>query len=302
MASTSDAARREQSVLRVCLAASAGLAALAVCWGLVSGSQVILLDGAYALIGMGLTWLSLVTSRVAASGPTARYPFGRESLTPVVVVVQCLALFGTLAYAAAESVRVILDGGGEVAGGSLLGYGLVTAVLSATAYLYVRAAARGSDLLGAEARGWLSGTVFSAVIAVGGVVVMVLQRTAWSDADRYVDSLLVLVTCALLLPQPVTMLRSAMVEILEGAPTDAVQEPVHRAIAEVRATFDLPEPETSISKVGRKMYVEVVFLDPPGLWEITDEDAVRRALIGRLKELPYELWVNVELTTDPELV
>jgi len=60
-------AERERTVLRLSLVVTTALAALATTWGWLAGSQVILLDGAYAIIGMALTWLSLkgVTGHVA---------------------------------------------------------------------------------------------------------------------------------------------------------------------------------------------------------------------------------------------
>ena len=73
------------------------------------------------------------------------------------------------------------------------------------------------------------------------------------------------------------------------------------AVQAVRIEFDLPEPVVRATKLGERLYVEVDFVVPAGAWDVTGEDRVRRALIDRLKALGYELWANVELTTDPEL-
>ena len=55
------------------------------------------------------------------------------------------------------------------------------------------------------------------------------------------------------------------------------------------------------TKLGERLYVEVDFVVAHGVWDVTGEDRVRRALIDRLTSLGYELWANVELTTDPDL-
>jgi cation diffusion facilitator family transporter len=293
--------RHERRVLHVSMGVTTGLAVLAVVWGLASNSQVILLDGAYAALGAALTWLSLAASRIASSGPTARFPFGREALTPVVVVVQGLALLLTLGYAAVEAVRVLLDGGSDVAAGSLIAYGLIAALAGVGCHWYVRRGARNSDLLAAEAAQWSSAALFSAVIAVGGGVAWVIDRASDSSSDRYVDSALVLLSVVILLPQPLALVRKGMLELLEGAPGASVQDPIRRAVSEVRGEFGLPEPAVAIGKVGRKLYVEVVFL-VDGEWNIATEDMIRRRVGERLRELPYDLWANIELTTDPELV
>ncbi|MGG7100616.1 cation transporter [Rhodococcus sp. 24CO] len=297
-----ESAERERTTLRYSLMVATALAVLAAVWGWMSQSQVILLDGVYALIGMVLTWMSLRVSRIADSGPTARFPFGKEALIPVVIAIQGMALLATLAYAAVEAVRVILAGGADVTAGSLAAYGAISAAVSVLIWRYVGKADRTSDLLVAEARQWGASAAFSALVAVGAVVAMILGRTDFSDADRYVDSVLVLIGCAMLVPQPLALLRTALVELLEGAPSQQVQAHVHDAIAAVRDEFDLDEPALTMSKVGRKLYIEAMFMVPPHTWEIDDEDAVRRTFAKHLADLPYEPWLNIELTTDPALM
>ena len=293
---------RERRALRVSLGATGGLAALAVGWGWWAGSQVILLDGAYALIGMALTWLSLVASRLAASLPSPRYPYGREALVPLAIVLQGVALFATLAYAALEAVRVILDGGAEVAAGSLLAYGVVSAVACLALWRFLSRADPDSDLLAAEARQWSASAVFSLVVAGGALLAQALRPLGLASWEPYVDSSLVLVGCALLVPQPVVLVRSALTELLEGAPTADVQHPVHAALTEVRLRHGLGEPVVRMTKVGRKLYVDAVFLVEAGRWAVDHEDAVRRDVAAALDVLPYELRLAVELTTDSEWV
>ena len=100
MGTKEDSATRERKALRYSLVVATALAVLAAFWGWISQSQVILLDGVYALIGMVLTAISLRVSRIRPdSGPTARFPFGKEALIPVVIAVQGMALVATLAYA-----------------------------------------------------------------------------------------------------------------------------------------------------------------------------------------------------------
>ncbi|MBA2948490.1 cation transporter [Streptomyces himalayensis] len=295
-------AQHEQRALRVSMAVSVALSVVALVWGLAAGSQVILLDGVYAILGLGLSWLSLHASRLSAAGPTPRFPFGRESLVPLVVGVQGLALLGTLVYAAVEAIRVILDGGSDVAAGGLAAYGVVSGLACLAGYGYLVRRGPRSDLIRAEAAVWLAGAVTSLVIAVGGVVALLLGRTAWRGAEAYADSVLVLVSCVMLARLPVRMLRQAASELLESAPEPAVQQLIRDVVERVRAAEGLPEPVLRTSKVGHKLYVEVGFLVPPGRWDVADEDRVRRTLRDGLAALPYEPWSVVEVTTDPELV
>lgn len=290
----------ERSALRVSLAATGAMAALAVAWGWAAGAQVILLDGAYATIGMLLTWLSLAASRVAAVPPNVRYPYGRAALVPLAITLQGFALFGTLVYAAVEAVRVILDGGSEVAAGSLLAYGALTGLGCVAVWRYIGRADPDSDLLQAEARQWLASGVFSAVVVAGAGAALGLRVLGFTAVEPFIDSVLVLVGCAMLVPQPLVLVRSALRELLEGAPRDEVQSTVLAALADVGRRHGLSEPSVRMTKVGRKLYVDVVHLVRADTWPVDRQDDVRRDLAAALGGMPYDPWVSIELTTDPD--
>ena len=288
----------ERAALKRSLVATTGLAVLAVAWGWIAGSQVILLDGAYAAIGMVLTWLSLAASKMAAVPPTARYPYGREALVPLAIGLQGVALFGTLLYAAVEAVRVILDGGSEVAAGSLLAYGAVTAVVCAVLWRSMSRADADSDLLAAEARQWVASGVFSVVVVAGAALALGLRALGFVAIEPFVDSALVLLGCAMLVPQPLALVRSALRELMEGAPRTEVQSAVNEALTSVGGRHGLADPVVRMTKVGRKLYVDAVYLVETGRWSVDRQDEVRRDLTGALDGLPYEPWLSVELTTD----
>ncbi|MDV8006103.1 hypothetical protein [Rhodococcus sp. IEGM 1318] len=87
----------------------------------------------------------------------------------------------------------------------------------------------------------------------------------------------------MLAPQPYALLRTALTEPLEGTPGEHV-------------------PTHTMSKVGRKLYIEATFMVAPYSWDIDGEDAARRSFATNLAYLPYEPWLNIELTTDPALM
>jgi predicted Co/Zn/Cd cation transporter (cation efflux family) len=293
---------REQRALRVSMVVSVVFGIVALSWGLAAGAQVILLDGVYTVLGLGMSWLALHTSRIVAAGPTRRFPFGRDSLVPLVVGVQGLVVSGTFVYAAIEAVRVMLEGGSEVAAAGLAAYGAVSGLVALAVWAYLLRSDPASDLLQAEAASWLAGAVGSLVVTLGAGVVLMLRTTAWESAESYVDSVLVLVTCVILAPVPARLLRQAFRELLSAAPDPAVEQPIRELVDRVRAAEGLPEPVLRISKVARTLYAEVGFVVPPGRWDVADEDRVRRALRDGLADLPYDPWIVVEITSDADLV
>ena len=295
-------AASEQAALLVSLVGTLALGVLGVVWGLAVGSQLVLFDGVYGALGVVLSGLSLHASRLVAAGPTARFPFGREALAPMVVGVQAVALGGICAYAAVSALLTIVHGGSDVAAGWAIVYAIVTTAASLVIVWWLRPQATRSDLVRAEAIQWLSGIGLEVGMIVAFGAMLLLERTSWAAVVPYIDPALVLVVCVVILPAPVRMLRTTLRELTEGAPPTAIQQPIRAAVAEVSSAAGLPEPLVRIQKLGAKVYVEVDYLVEAGRWDTADADRVRHALYRRLGELPYLFWLNVELTTDPALM
>ena len=86
------------------------LAVVGIAIGVGTGSQIILFDGFYTFLGIGLSWMAMRVSFLVASGPTSRYPFGREALTPLIIGVEGVALLATCSYAGFKAVLTIVHG------------------------------------------------------------------------------------------------------------------------------------------------------------------------------------------------
>ncbi|KQY22220.1 hypothetical protein ASD16_16495 [Cellulomonas sp. Root485] len=289
----------ERRALHESIAGAAVLGTLAVVWGIAAQSRVLLFDGAFILLGIVLSALSLMASRAAADVPSARFPFGKAAVTPLAIAVQGVALLGTLIYAAVDAVAVITAGGADVEPGTVLAYGLITMTCSYAIARWLAHRAPDSELVAAEVAQWRAGALLSLVFAAGGGLALALADVG--DVVRYVDPVLVLVACLVLLPIPLRLLRAAALELLEAEPPADVRRALAEAVTSVRAEFGLDEPFVRSTKLGSRLYVEVDFVVPEGAWDVTGEDRVRRSLIGRLEPLGYDLWANVELTADPQL-
>jgi predicted Co/Zn/Cd cation transporter (cation efflux family) len=297
--SSASGSAREQRLLLQSMILGGTFGVVGVVWGLAAGSQIILFDGVYASLAILLSWLSLRASQLVAAGATVRYPYGREALAPLVIAVQGMALLGTCLYAIVTSVQSIVDGGSEVDAGSAAIYGLITTIGALIVWVHMRRYAKQSELVGAETAQWLAGWLLSLGMLVAFGAVILLEGTSFDSVTPYVDPVLVLVVCLLFLPAPFRMVRTTVVELLEGAPPVEVQAPVREVVDEVTAEFGLAEPVVRMSKLGTKLYLEVDYLVEAGRWDVSDADRVRHALRDRLARLPYTVWLNVDLSTDP---
>lgn len=290
----------EQRSLVISLAAAAVVSVVGIAWGLVVSSQIILFDGLYGVIGTVLSGLTLQVSTLVKRGPSARYPFGREALGPLVLGVQGLVLVGAFSYAVIDAIQIILTGGGDTQLGPALIYAILAFLGSLVIYVVLRGMRQDSELVAAEAAQWLAAVYLGIAMLVGFISALLLQDSQWSGLAGHVDPVLVLVAAVVVAPTPISMIRTTMRELLEGAPGEETQEPIERAVEEVTAMFSLPAPvSVLIGKLGRKVYVEVDYLVDAGVWTISDVDRIRRELGRRLEEPGLNYWLNVELHTDP---
>ncbi|NQU16617.1 MAG: cation transporter [Candidatus Saganbacteria bacterium] len=57
-------------------------ALLALIWGWLAQSQMIMFDGIYSFISLLLTGLYFYAARSIAMGPDSKFPFGRSQMEP----------------------------------------------------------------------------------------------------------------------------------------------------------------------------------------------------------------------------
>jgi cation diffusion facilitator family transporter len=281
--------------LLVSIAITAVLGAIGIVWGIASGSQMILLDGAFAVVGILVSWLLLGAAELSGREPNRRYPFGREAATPLAIGVQGFVLLATLAYAAYEAALTINAGGSELDAGWAVLYGVLTTVASLGTWWWLRRAAGHSDVLRAEATAWKVAALRGVGMVVGFSILLVVQGSSIDGAAPYIDPVMVLVTCVAFAPAPIRMVRGTLVELLEGAPDDELLAAVRAAVDEAAQDFPLDHPQIRATKVGPKLYVELVAEVDPDV-TIAQQQTVYDDLLRRLDRLPYDVWLNVELT------
>ena len=286
--------------LRLSITAGAVTGALAVVWGIASGTRVILFDGVSAGIGLVMSVLALRASQAAARGESELFPYGRQAFLPLTIGLQGIARLGFTAYAVTDAVIVITEGGDDVATRSATVYAAVATLLSVVTWRWVAGRSGTSELVAAEAVGWRIASQLSLAILAGFLVVTVLPAGDVKDsASALVDPLLVIVVSLMVLPAPVGFVRTMLRELLEMRPPPEIEQPARQAVTEVCAGMGLVAPVVRMTKTGGRLYVEVDHVVSPGDWDVADIDRLRTALTERLRHLSVATWINVELSCDP---
>lgn len=289
----------ERHALIVSILATAGISLLGILWGFAIGSQMILFDGFFGFIGIITSGLLLRASTLAVRNPSRLFPYGQQSTTPLVIGIQGFVILATLGYAAVESAITIRNGGSHFSPLVAIPYGVIAALGSIVFAFWLRRKVKHSDLIQAESTAWLIGGLRGVGMIVGFAFMLLLDGSSWDVAVPFIDPAMVLLTCIIFIREPLKMVSSTVHELLEGAPSPAVQTPVLEVIATVQQEFNFTEPIIRINKVGSKLYVEIDAYVAPEV-TVAEEHEIRNLLEQRLKVLPYQVWLNLDLLPMPQ--
>jgi hypothetical protein len=185
---TSPARSSDDRALLLSTWTSAGFAVVAVAWGLLTGSQLIVFDGLYSFASVALSLMAVLALRTARRGPDERYPWGREVWEPLTVVVKAAALGGLSVYALVGGVGDVLAAarGGGRAGGRVRRRGDLVGVV-VTVVLRRRRPRRRVGPGAGGGREWTGDTLLSVGVLAGFIVAAVLLQAGRADLARYVD-------------------------------------------------------------------------------------------------------------------
>lgn len=294
-------AARDQRLLMFSIWASAGFAVLSSVWGILSGSSMIVFDGLYSFVSIGLSMLAVLTLRFSRREADERFPWGREAAEPLVVMIKAATLGALCAYAAVGGILDIVDGGREVAVGSAVVYAAVATLGGLAVGLVLRRASRdGSDLVRAEAAEWVGDALLSVGVLIGFLIAYALVAAGRTDLAAYVDPGMVTIVSLAFLWVPIKLIVSSLREILSMAPEADVLDELRASVAAIEERYAFSESFLRASKVGNRMDIEIDFVvdAESAVRTIVDSDTVREDLHERLAALGYERSVVVTFTAD----
>src|SRR5690554_1731910 len=216
-------------------AVGAGLFALAgITWGLWVDSLVILFDGAYSLIGLGLSLLSLYAARLVRRPANEDYPFGMGAVVP------------------------LLQGGRAVAADMAMIFGAVNVVGCLAVWVYLRWSSFRNDsgLVKAEQRQWLMDSALSAAVMIGFAAAWMLERSQWSELAVYADPVMMLVISVYFMTVPVKMVLESVRELLLAAPRNEALDDIHETLE----ALSLSTAKSKLAKPGPNPSLEARML------------------------------------------
>ncbi|MGF1685478.1 cation transporter [Photobacterium japonica] len=201
----------ERKLLQLSTVSALLFALMGIGLGLWMGSLVIVFDGAYSLVSLALTVLSLAAASYIRS-PKARQQTNVKMIEPAVIAIKGLVITLMCGISLASAVEAISAGGREVNTGLALAFGVVNIVGCLATYWIIKSqgARTGSALIAAESKQWMMDTVISAAVMMGFVVATVLAYVGLGEYAVYADPAMVVIASLYFVVVPMRMVVGAV--------------------------------------------------------------------------------------------
>jgi cobalt-zinc-cadmium efflux system protein len=212
------------------LGVTAGVMAVEIVGGLLTGSLALLADAGHMLTDVAGIGLSVLAIRFAAKAPTLERTFGYYRAEILAAVVNSLLLLGVAILILGEAWRRFADQL-EVEGGPMLAFALVAVVANLGCLLLLRPGASTSLNVKAAYVDVLGDLLGSAAVVIAALVV---AGTGWEQADPVASVLVAL----MILPRTWSLLREAVDVLLEATPKGIDLREIRRHILETEGVLD----------------------------------------------------------------
>jgi cation diffusion facilitator family transporter len=253
------ASLRAQRLAQLGLVANVVLAMAKLVAGLVGNSYALVADAIESstdMLGSAVVWSGL---RIARRDPDETYPFGYGRAEALAAATVAVMMLGAAVGIAIEAVREIRTPHHAPAPWTLAVLAGVVAVKELLARLVAREArATGSVVVSADAGHHRADALTSAAAFVG-IAVALLGGPGWEPADDWAA----LVAALVIVWNGVTLLRTAVAELMDRAPDGAVLERVAQAATGTPGVLAIHK--LMVRRAGAGMYVDLHVQADPAL-------------------------------------
>lgn len=295
----------ERKALRVSGFGALALAVLGIGFALYSGSEAILLDGLFSVLGFFMALMTIRVSRLVSRPDDERFQYGYAHFAPLMNVLKSSVMAILCSFALFSAIKTLLAGGQPMAVGSAVLYAAIATAFGAGLFFYLNKVAdrTGSVLVALDATAAKVDMFLSAAVLASFALGWLSLGTSLERYLDYLDPMVVAALCLLALPVPLKVLWESGREVLLLAPHPDVQQDVIDKIASALEDLPVEDHRIRMLKLGNVMSV-ILHLRLSGDFHferIADLDRVRRKIEQSLASLDYDVGLEVLFIDDMEL-
>jgi cation diffusion facilitator family transporter len=293
----------ETRALKLSAIMSLLMAGLGIAFAFLAGSNAILLDGFFSLIGFVGGLITIRVARLVQQPPDEHFHFGYAQFEPFLNLGKGLLTLGVAAFALVAATVTIVEGGRDLEPGIAVIYAVIAVVGGLiVAWVQHRAASRtNSPLLEVDAKNWIIDSVLSAVVALTFLAAVFLERGSLAWVVPYIDSVLVIVLVLAILRIPIRVAKTSLGELLSLAPEAETQDDIRRRFDSAVQGLPLAGSYVRMVRVGRFFYVlnQLVLKPEYRLTRVGELDEIR-GRIARAMEGAHPGFIMDTVFTEDE--
>ncbi|MGR6859269.1 cation transporter [Aliivibrio salmonicida] len=202
---------KERRLLIVSIFSALLFAMIGIALGSLIHSLVIIFDGIYSLVSLGLTLVSLMAVMYIRKDEIAKDIKRVKVIESSVILLKGIAITLMCVLSFISAVQAIMEGGREVNTGIALAFGVFSMIGCYTSYWLMKTQGEevNSALIDAEAKQWLMDTVISAAVFVGFMIAKLLLLTSYAHYAQLADPVMVVLASIYFIIVPVKMILSS---------------------------------------------------------------------------------------------
>lgn len=292
----------ESRILEFSIIGTIFFAAFGVIWGVFIKSKMIVFDGLYSLISVGLSLLSLYVCNFIKVNNNKEFPFGKYILEPLVICINSLVIIAMCIVSFTDAVKVLVGGGNAVSPSLAIIYSVVSTVGSIFVYRFIirEGKKQQSELINLEGVQWLVDGAISAAVLTGFIIAIIISKTSFAHLVKYIDPIMVIVTSLWCLKLPIETFWNSFKEIIGGTVPEDIDNSVKKSVNGIKEEYKFYEAVTKVLKIGRSVRIEVDFIfdKESNIRDLAEMDNIREKLNNEIEALNYEKNINVLFTAD----
>ena len=298
----SEKSKPNNALLKYSVIFSAILSISALIIGFMASSQVILYDGIFTLIGIALTYLSILSVKFIKKKDFKNYPFGKEAFEPFVVITQYAVILAVSISNMVSAIQIVLAGGTDMDINSGIIYGLLSSILCFAAYMFLKYIAKknATAIEKVEVEQWKYSFLFSLTMFIGFSVAGILSKTFLVAYVAYVDPVLAILITIAFIKTSVSSIRTSIKELLHATPSPELTSLIKEKVDLINRRHHFSNMVLRIGKDGQELIVEIDYIieENSELDSIRKQDQLRSELSHSLSEIPYKKWLSITFTGD----
>lgn len=293
----------ERKVLQVSIISTAFFALLGVVFGVISESSIIIFDGVYSLISVGLSSLSLlVLKHIESEKDDQRFPFGKAHFEPLLIVFKSLTLIGMCLFSATNAVSDLISGGREISPGPAIVYAIISTIgcILVTIYIQRKNTKCHSNLLSAEKNQWIGDSLLSLGVLLGFTASYSLTGSDLDWIVPYTDPGMVVIASCLFIFLPLRSFLVSSKEMLFCQVDEKLLAPIQYVARSISNEYEA-EYKIRMISLGRELSIEVNFLLNPNITlSVSDMDRVRSLIASAANGMNKRHWININFTNSKQ--